>query len=302
MKNKRGFTLVELLGLIVILAVIAAITIPTVTGIIKKNKEKAYNATVATIIDASKKWSSDNSSMVSDTGDSYVKLDTLTEGYIDQDELINPITNNTMDGCVKISHSDTYNQYEYSYETKDECPNFILDVVLTSFPELEVGDNGCKVADTNKNYSYMGGCYLKGAQTKNYLWYSGFLWRIMGINKDKTVRLITEDNETAISYNTSGNINFDGSHEDEGLNNYFYNNLRGNNIIVSNDFCQGAAVTTAPSRTDCTGGTVLSKNVGLITADELSLSGGGTGTNSTYLYSGMWARTITPGIPNNDSS
>src|SRR5574344_493333 len=289
MKNKRGFTLVELLGVIVILAVIAAITIPTVTGIIKKNKEKAYNATVATIIDASKKWSSDNSSMVSDTGDSYVKLDTLTEGYIDQDELINPITNNTMDGCVKISHSDTYNQYEYSYETKDECPNFILDVVLTSFPELEVGDNGCKASDSTKNYSYMGGCYLKGAQTKNYLWYSGFLWRIMGINKDKTVRLITEEDVTAIPQNPSGNPKFVGSYIDSWLNDYFYSKLRGTNIIVNSSFCQGAAVTSAPTRTDCTGGTTLSRNVGLLSIDEYDLA-----SSSSYLKNSQSFVTMSP--------
>src|SRR5574344_2369638 len=289
MKNKRGFTLVELLGVIVILAVIAAITIPTVTGIIKKNKEKAYNATVATIIDASKKWSSDNSSMVSDTGDSYVKLDTLTEGYIDQDELINPITNNTMDGCVKISHSDTYNQYEYSYETKDECPNFILDVVLTSFPELEVGDNGCKTFDSTKNYSYMGGCYLKGAQTKNYLWYSGFLWRIMGVNKDKTVRLITEEDVTAIPQNPSGNPKFVGSYIDSWLNDYFYSKLRGTNIIVNSSFCQGAAVTSAPTRTDCTGGTTLSRNVGLLSIDEYDLA-----SSSSYLKNSQSFVTMSP--------
>src|SRR5574344_454392 len=166
----------------------------------------------------------------------------------------------------------------------------IYATVLDAFPELEVGDSGCKVADSTKNYTYMGGCYLKGAQTKNYLWYSGFLWRIMGINSDNTVKLITEENVTAISYNTSGNSNFDGSHEDSWLNDYFYSRLRGSNIITTSNFCQGAVVTTVPSRTDCTGGTVLSKNVGLISIDEYDLAS----SSSSYLVNSQYFWTMSP--------
>ena len=35
-------------------------------------------------------------------------------------------------------------------------------------------------------------CAFKGLNPENYLWYSGFMWRIIGINKDGTIRMITE--------------------------------------------------------------------------------------------------------------
>ena len=47
----------------------------------------------------------------------------------------------------------------------------IKDVVLSNFPYLETNGNGC-VTSTDNNYSYMGGCYLKGKPTNNSLWYS----------------------------------------------------------------------------------------------------------------------------------
>ena len=43
MKNNNGFTLVELLAVIVILAVIMVITIPTVLGNMSKAKQKSFN-------------------------------------------------------------------------------------------------------------------------------------------------------------------------------------------------------------------------------------------------------------------
>ena len=49
-KEKKGFTLVELLAVIVILAVIMVITIPTVLGNIKEAKQSAYNTVGDTMI------------------------------------------------------------------------------------------------------------------------------------------------------------------------------------------------------------------------------------------------------------
>src|SRR5574344_1872729 len=296
MKKNKGFTLIELLAVIVILAVIALIITPIVTGIISKAKDSADLRSAEGYVKA---------------GEDYYAASTLKNSPLDTNVIDNlelsarPATGSVVvhsDGgvemaivinnkCYKKNTSDSIKDIEVTTDL-DNCKVYptIYATVLSSYPELEVGDSGCKNLDTNKNYSYMGGCYLKGAQTKNYLWYSGFLWRIMGINKDKTVRLITEENETAISYNVADNSNFNGSHIDSWLNDYFYKRLRGNNIIVYHDFCQGEAVTSAPTRTDCTGGTILYKNMGLISIDEYDLAG----SSSSYIRTHQYFWTMSP--------
>ena len=50
LKNKKGFTLVELLAVIVILAIILAIAIPSITGIISSAKTGAFESDVKMII------------------------------------------------------------------------------------------------------------------------------------------------------------------------------------------------------------------------------------------------------------
>ncbi len=59
MKNK-GFTLMELLGVIVILAIIALITIPVTYNIIKTSREKAFVDTGYSIINAAKQTQTKN--------------------------------------------------------------------------------------------------------------------------------------------------------------------------------------------------------------------------------------------------
>lgn len=50
MKNKKGFTLVELLAVIVILAIILAIAIPSITGLIESQRRSAFESNIKMII------------------------------------------------------------------------------------------------------------------------------------------------------------------------------------------------------------------------------------------------------------
>ncbi|KIY22379.1 MULTISPECIES: type IV pilin protein [Mesobacillus] len=53
-KSQRGFTLVELLGVIVILGIISSIAVPSIGGIIEKSKKDAAVADALQIINAAK--------------------------------------------------------------------------------------------------------------------------------------------------------------------------------------------------------------------------------------------------------
>lgn len=118
--KKNGFTLVELIAIIIVLGLLAIITVPVVNNTIKNTKYKSYDAQVAMIIEAAKKWGVKNASKLPD-GDEMinVKLSELISGgfveNVKSGKLINPIDDTEMAGCVAIKYSSEYNQYEYAY-------------------------------------------------------------------------------------------------------------------------------------------------------------------------------------------
>ncbi|MGI6324539.1 MAG: type II secretion system protein [Bacilli bacterium] len=61
---KKGFTLVELLAVIVILGIILAIAIPNILNLINNSKEQAYESQKRFIIDAAKKYVMANQNLV----------------------------------------------------------------------------------------------------------------------------------------------------------------------------------------------------------------------------------------------
>lgn len=120
MKNKKGFTLVELLGIVAIIAAILAFVVPSVIGMLKRDDEKEYQRFLDDISLATESYVQLNINEYPNlavTGGTYtITMQQLIEnGYI-KSNMINPRTDR------KINASDTIQvtrkadgNYEYSY-------------------------------------------------------------------------------------------------------------------------------------------------------------------------------------------
>ena len=91
---KKGFTLAELIGVIVVLALISLITIPVISRILKQNKTALCETQMNNILEAARAWGADNVFLLP-TEDGRSKTITLQDlvdgGYIEKD-IENPAT------------------------------------------------------------------------------------------------------------------------------------------------------------------------------------------------------------------
>lgn len=95
-EDQKGLTLIELLAVVVILGIILAIAIPSIGGIIEKQKVKAHQSNALMILDAAKLYYLDNpSETTSTTG---VKATTLKDKKYLEDIPKNPFTGSKYDG------------------------------------------------------------------------------------------------------------------------------------------------------------------------------------------------------------
>lgn len=86
-KEEKGLTLIELLAVIVIIGVIAAIAVPLITGLINNTKENARTATANQLLEAAKLYSiANNNGEIKDT----VTLKQLEDGEYIQKGLTDP--------------------------------------------------------------------------------------------------------------------------------------------------------------------------------------------------------------------
>ncbi len=147
-------------------------------------------------------------------------------------------------------------------------------------------------ASNDGTYNYMDGTYLKGSQDANYIWFAGFMWRIMGTNTDGSIRMITEENITAIPWGAANTAeDYDNSYVNDWLNNYFYPKLKDKDLLVNQTWCSEITTDGTSARTTCINNlSTVSKPVGLLSLDEYNLTMGKSG----YLVNSQYFWTITP--------
>ena len=123
MKNK-GFTLIELMGVIVILGIIGLIVMPVIQGTIKENTTKLCKDQIKIFEKAAKNYVASNP--YKDYNDQKNNSKTLKqlvdEGYLEESQLKNP-KGGSFSGTVEIKYDNEKNQYTYQYipsETEEE--------------------------------------------------------------------------------------------------------------------------------------------------------------------------------------
>ncbi len=135
--NNKGFSMIELLGVIVIIGILFAVALPAVTKYIGKTRNRAYDNIYESAYSAAQgKYMNDLQ-----TGNTeYDIRDLYNQGYMD--EPIDPSNKGFCDGKVFITEDDSTEVSEYTFKVKLDCTN-----------ECRVYYSGKKSKDNGKKIS-----------------------------------------------------------------------------------------------------------------------------------------------------
>lgn len=142
------------------------------------------------------------------------------------------------DGDIKTSeaiikgtvNTNKIGKYKITYQVADSLGNT---TIVTR--EVEVIESLSKVVKTDTKAS---NGYYKGERYDNYIMFNNILFRIVKINSDDTVTIVSDNPLANIDYGAKNN-RFDGSNMDEWLNDYFYPQLsdKSKKLIVASKWC-----------------------------------------------------------------
>ena len=110
--NKRGFTLVELLAVIIIISLLALLTSTSITKMLKDAKNDLSGIQIASIKAAAESWGADNLDKLPESGEcKYITLEFLKAYGVLDSNVIDPKNNETMSNDLKIKISATTNSF-----------------------------------------------------------------------------------------------------------------------------------------------------------------------------------------------
>jgi len=136
--RRKGFTLVELMGVLVIIGLLSLILIPITSSLLKEQTEKQYEQQIVNIELASKNFGSDNLAILPNKDGEYMYI-TIGQlkamGYMDE-EIINPISNKVISDCAQIKITKNGLNYTYEYdrstEEDEDCNTGSPGVIISS--------------------------------------------------------------------------------------------------------------------------------------------------------------------------
>lgn len=270
---KKGFTLVELIGVIIVLGLIALIALPPILNAIREKESEISEASEEIIYNATSLYVSDNSNSFPKTnGNTFcVTLDTLTQGDYLPDVVYDAVSGDEvpLTNMVEVK----YEQDRFSYNLNNECVEKIIKTGLIEILlEQYSPDNttGLVQDETNSNIYYYTG--TNEEVSNNYLWYGGHHWRVVEFDTDAdTLLLISQQPLTSIQPASAvwdTKEKYEASYINTWLNDYFYNSLDSSvqNSIISNTFNVGIYTDVDEITT--------TQKVGLLDEEQYTRAGG----------------------------
>lgn len=114
-KNKKGFTLVELLAVLVVLALITAISMPIITDTLKKGRVTTYEQQLDHIISGAKSYGAKNIGNLPSRGSSKtITLKDLKEDGFVEDDIMNPDTKKKFADTMQIRITNSNGDIQYT--------------------------------------------------------------------------------------------------------------------------------------------------------------------------------------------
>lgn len=157
---KKGFTLVELIATLIVLAIIGMITFPVVNNSIKNGQEKLYKAQIKEIEEACEKWAYSNIDLLPSNGDSItVTLLELKKAGLLPLDIRDPRDKQLLPNDMQVVIKSDNNIY--SFVVNEESGTEITSEVNKNSPILVLNGNPIEYVEFGSVYED------KGAKAKN---------------------------------------------------------------------------------------------------------------------------------------
>lgn len=150
--NNKGFTLVELLAVIIILSLLITIISVAVTKLVKDTKSDLSDSQLKLIESAAKAWGAENIKLLPKEGScGYLKLKNLKNYGLLDSSITDPKTGNEIPNSLIIKISTESNSfgnpiinYEINPERTDECEYIFFECTIADKDNIKIGDEvGC---------------------------------------------------------------------------------------------------------------------------------------------------------------
>ena len=200
--NKNGFTLVELIAVIVILGLLALIANSSVVNVVKNSKSDLYNAQLKLIESAAETWGNDNLDKLPNDGEcKYLTLANLKNYGLIKEEIINPKTNSEFSDNLYIKITSKINSsgmLKTTYKVDDS-----VNGCTEALPPV------CTLAlDSEKKGFEIGAKYnCKVKEVMELGLENGYTFYMLGKNEDGTTNLIMDRNfDSAVAWGNEGDL------------------------------------------------------------------------------------------------